>query len=805
MTTRLLLLASFALLGASVSRPAPAAPRAIPVPLAGHPGNVFLGSEDVIVPAPANAAQWIATDYDGKRVAAGSVARGPRPVALGKLGVGWYEIQFSDAAGKQLRRATAGVLARLAAPTPQDSPVCTDSAAAWFAKRYRPREARAQEVFASLAELAGANWVRDRMSWGEAQPKADQFAVHTPYDSSATLHAKHGLRLLQVHHSTPGRASDKTLDGPRAWKRFPRDLRLQYRFCKAMAERYRGRVQAWEPWNEANIGGFGGHTIDEMCSMQKAAYFGLKAGNPGIIACWNVFAGPGSQLHTEGVLLNEAWPYFDTYNIHTYSRPDQYLDQFATAREGACGKPIWLTECGIRLRTTDAKPWGDLSPDDGRRQAEFVAKSYASSLFAGVDRHFFFILGNYNERGVQFGLLRHDFTPRPGYLALAAVGRLLAGAKCLGRVSPTIYVFRTWPDGRERDVIVAWADEPCDWMKAAAVAVDAAYDHLGRPIKGSATDRLGPAPRFIVTPKGAAEALVKERPPARSPRREGKPCPVVLQLSLPHDTIRLSNQTHEIDPGKPVELPLFIYNFGDKPTSGTLAVEAAPDGWKVDVPRKPIQLAPMDRKRLSVTAAFSASARGLLGGQWIKLRGDFGDAGRPVLAFRLAADLAKLKPVARKAIASGDTAASWQDNIVGGARMSHKPADAGGVLFEMQFGETDPWAYPRLRLKPNEIPPNGFDGLAFTIQVLEGTGTVRVQFVEKGGASYLADAGVNADVRAPQQARVLFEHCKWGPFSKPDANGRLDLEDIATILVGINSRRNSRVRMVVRDLEWVKF
>ena len=66
--------------------------------------------------------------------------------------------------------------------------------------------------------------------------------------------------------------------------------------------------------------------------------------------------------------------------------------------------------------------------DDERRQAAFIAQSYATSLFAGVQRHFFFILGNYIENEVQFGLLRHDHTPRPGYVALAAVGRFLAGS-----------------------------------------------------------------------------------------------------------------------------------------------------------------------------------------------------------------------------------------------------------------------------------------------------------------------------------------------------------------------------------------
>ena len=104
---------------------------------------------------------------------------------------------------------------------------------------------------------------------------------------------------------------------------------------------------AWEPWNEANIENFGGHTIDEMCSMQKAAYLGPKAGDPDVTVCWNVYAGSGTNLHGEGVLANEAWPDFETYNIHSYSGLEEYLDQLEVAPQVASGRPIWMTQCWI--------------------------------------------------------------------------------------------------------------------------------------------------------------------------------------------------------------------------------------------------------------------------------------------------------------------------------------------------------------------------------------------------------------------------------------------------------------------------
>lgn len=634
--------------------------REIATPASSHPGNVFLAGEQVTVDLPqdlpANVDRWQVLDDQGTVVTRGSLDQvrqaGTRSVAAGRLGIGWYRVEFVDPAAGVLGWTTAAVLARLVEPVPQDSPICVDSATSWFA----PNDPVRQEGFAGLAALAGVNWIRDRMSWAGAQTMPDKFAENTTYDSAATLQARHGLKVLQVFHDTPRWAADKQLDGDRARGRFPRDLRVRYRFCQTMAGRYRGRVLAWEPWNEANITAFGGHTIDEMCSHQKAAYLGFKAGDPNVIVCWNVYAGAGTPLHAEGVFQNEAWPYFETYNIHSYNKPDNYLEQFKPAREAACGRPLWLTECGVRLQAKTDVPWSELSPQDELQQAKFLARSYASSLFAGVNRHFFFILGNYRERAVQFGLLRKDQTPRPGYVALAAVGRLLTKATCLGRWLPKdnpsarIYAFRARPDGLERDVLVAWAEEPTTWSLPQDLHVEAIHDYLGRPLGTSIPAKLDSAALFIVLRKGAAGKLPLEPPPSapasagvklspqkRGSSRQGKASSIVLQLQMPHTAADLSQQAHAVAPDAGKDIAVFAYNFGEKPVSGTVNVESVPRGWTLVPNRWEITLDPMERKLLSVRVKIDSSRGDAPSAGWIKLRGHFADAGQPVLAFRLMA------------------------------------------------------------------------------------------------------------------------------------------------------------------------
>lgn len=619
-------------------------PKTANVPAGKHPGNVFVLGEEVTVKIPTGlspeAVQWQTLDDRRNVVGRGTLARinqnTEQTIKINNLGIGWYRIEFLDSAGKIIGWTTAAVLARLAEPISQDSPVCVDSATSWFASNDPAR----QERFAQLAAIAGANWIRDRISWGGAEIGPGKFSENTTYDTAASIHPRYGLKVLQVFHDTPGWATDKQLDGERASGRFPRDLRVLYRFCKAMAQRYKGRVLAWEPWNEANITVFGGHTIDEMCTHQKAAYLGFKAGNPDVTVCWNVYAGAGTPLHTEGVIANEAWPYFETYNIHSYNTPDDYANVFAPAREAACGRPIWLTECGTLTLWQTERPWCELSAEDELRQARFITQSYASSLFAGVSRHFFFILGNYAENEKQFGILRHDQTPRPGYVALAAIGRFLAGATCIGRWLPKdnpslrIYAFRSRPDGKQQDVLIIWAKQPTKCSLPEGLSIEAIYDYLGRPIGGKMPEEINSPAIFALLPKGDAQKLPLESPLPCSGSRGGRASPVVLQIQMPHTATNLEQQAHTLAADE-TNIEMFVYNFIDTAVSGTITIENIPDSYKLTPDRWEITVEPMELKRIDSHINISKGGDKSAETGWIKLRGDFGKAGQPALAFRL--------------------------------------------------------------------------------------------------------------------------------------------------------------------------
>jgi hypothetical protein len=613
----------------------------------GHPGNVFLADEDVIIHAPAGDT-WRALNERSNVVASGplSTSEGSLTASLERPGIGWYRVEFLAENKSCVSRTTAAVLSRPLAPVPEDSPVCVDAALSWLSE-----DANERAHLARLAALAGVNWIRDRVHWRELQTGPDTFSPETKYDVTATMQTNAGLNVLQVFHTLPKWVVESAPDQDR---RCP-DLRHVYAFCKAMATRFSGSVSAWEPWNEGNAGNFGGWTINELCSFQKAAFLGFKSGNPLVIVGWNPLGGINTPSLVRGILANDTWPYYDTYNIHSYDWPHAYEALWGPAREAACGRPIWVTECDRGIEAEKDSTTGDLSAEYDLRKAELIAQEYAGSLCAGATRHFHFVMGHYMEGRTQFGLLRRDLTPRPGYVALAAVGRFLAGAACLGRWNvagePNAYViaFRGRPDGAKRDVIVAWAEEPVDWPQRGRakvswslpenVRVESTFDCLGRALESGAPRELRSAPVFLVLPAGDTAKLALSMPPA-SAYRNDVPSSIVLQLQWPEAHVVMHKEgwtdehDYQIAPDSATELRIYVYNFGSAAAQGSIIASEAPSGWTLTPDRSPVEIGPMERKPVVVRMRLGASSSDP-SGNWVRLCGDFREAGRPALAFRV--------------------------------------------------------------------------------------------------------------------------------------------------------------------------
>ncbi len=590
--------------------------RVVPRPFNTHPGNVFLADESVRVPVPAaEVGDWQLHDYDDQPVVKARPADGH--LKLGALRPGFYRLRPAGVT-TGTNWISLAVLPPLRAPTPLTSPIGLDVAMAWF---YPPEK---MDAVANLCVLAGVNWVRDRLHWGQMEPERGRFTGPGKYDAAAAAQTRAGLQVLQVIHLSPPWANPDT-------KRFPLDLRDAHRFYREMARRWTGEVQAFEPWNEPDIEAFGGHTGAEIASLQKTAWLGLKAGNPRIRVPLAVFA-----LHHRAPLsdlqANQAWPYFDTFNLHHYEPFENYPGLYADFRAVSAGRPLWTTEAALPVKWAE-EATKEPSDADLRVQSERVAKTYACALHERT-LLFYFLLPHYVEGPTQFGIIRPDLTPRPAYVALAAVGRLLADAQPLGRVtlsgSQQGYLFRARPDGRTRDVLVAWDANGSSRCSFRSVPV-AAYDHLGRERTPTQECELTTAPRFLVWPKGSYRRASLTLPPAPPVRLKGRPSPIVLQPLWPAEQTDLKQSAYQIRAGARTVVPVFAYNFSSHAVGGPLRVEAPAD-WRAEVPES-LDLAAGARGDVPLVITAPSEPRDLPG--TVRLTAEFKHAGSVVLSLRL--------------------------------------------------------------------------------------------------------------------------------------------------------------------------
>lgn len=587
--------------------------RIIPRTLPHHPGNVFLEGESVKLTLP-QPGTWQIFDAEEKPLREVQVSG--TTIDLGAFPVGYYRLK-SPSYEDWLSFA---VLTPLKAPTPETSPIALDVAMSWFYP-----EDKMPDV-ANLCALAGVNWVRDRLSWAEVEPERGHFRSRTRYDAAADAQTSAGLKVLQVYHSSPRWANPQT-------KRFPPDLRDCYRFLKTISARWEGKVLAYEPWNEADIQVFGGHTGAEMASLQKASFWAIRSGNPRAIVCWNVFA-TNNPAHLEDIAANDILPYCDTFNFHHYRPLEEYPALYESFRRISGGRPLWVSECAMPLRWTGDPERQELSEDDLFEQARRLVKVFVGSLHEGAAATFYFLLPHYVEGPTQFGIIRRDLTPRPAYVALAAVGRLMADAKPLGTLSDgnmRAYAFSARPDGEPKMVMVAWSREGRSLQLP--TKPEAIYDYLGRPQQPPNTEiHLTNSPLFLIFSPEQSREFTFTPPPSHTESYQGQPCPVVFQTLWPADRVDLQKSAYRISEASDgVTFPIFIYNFSSAPCAGTLQL-TIPQGWTAELPEA-CQISPEERLEFALRLSPPKS-------DWpppavIRIEGNFGELGKAVLSFRL--------------------------------------------------------------------------------------------------------------------------------------------------------------------------
>jgi len=736
-----------------------------------RPGNLFAFGQKVSVQTEAKDPAWRVTDLDGAEVAKGKGA-----IEIAGLPHGYYELVAK--AGEQTAKLAFGVVADHSAKEPPSGRLNVDGATAWLERQGR------HDAIAQMLRTAGIGWVRERFSWAGTEPEKGKVAWQQ-YDAVAEAFTRHGVRVYQIFHDSPAWSH-----AGRKNTRNPADLRDAYAFAKRLAEHYKGRVQAWEVWNEPDIF-FWPDLSDTFAGLQKAAYLGFKAGDPTLPVLIGSFC-RGRCAFDENLFDAGIRDYFDIFNWHIYAPPDAYPATLARylellKRHGCGERPVWLTEAGIRLQAT--LPDGEITAADERRQADFVPKSFAYSLAAGTDRHFFFVLPYYLEHGVQFGALRKDLSPRPGFVAIAAAADILGEARFLGLRQEAGLTTFAFHNGKER-VLLAWSDTARETELHVAADKVVVANVVGRrheraTVGGKLKLALGPSPQYILgvgdeTLKGLDSTV---RPEGKLPANQ--PSPIVLRAQAHVPTLDKDSDSYVIG-DEAFAYAVEAVNFGDKPAAGRIALEL-PANWKAEPSEAAVSLEPVGR----VVSEFRITPGAVaLGPQRIRLKPAFDDSrvAPAVSSFRF--DLARVKPT--KELALGlDEPGKWQRNISGNGTMESAAGKEGGTRFEATFtAPGDRWCYPKSDFG-RAMDFSAWQAISFEYRCHaddEAT-AVRLQLIEPGGACYLTPTGWKAR-KDWTRATAVFADLAWGSYSPRDPNGALDLRAIRALMIGLNTPRD---------------
>lgn len=758
------------------------------------PCGVFTTEEEIVFVRSDPAEEALACavlDYDQQEVWCSEVA-GTR-IQLPPLGPGYYELRWKSG-GKSGVNPFGVVRARPNQPPP-DGPLAVDGAIAWLCTDEQ------WEPIAQMLRKVGIGWMRERLSWGQVNPERGKLEWGK-YETVADILYKQGVREYQIFHDSP------SWTHPGKQTRCPDDLREVYRFTKEASAHFAGRILAWEPWNEPDISFFD-QLGDKYAGLQKAAYLGFKAGNSNVLVLSCSFC-RGRSPFSDNVFESGLGAYMDIFNFHTYAPIAHYEDNLAswiglTRTYRVSRRPIWLTEAGIRLVAADGET---LSREQERAQAEFVPRSFATSLASGVDKHFFFVLPFYPEHGVQFGALHRDLSPRPALLAIATAVRVLGKAKYLGRIplnqgSARVQLF----DSGAEMVGVAWADEPTEIRLPIGTDRVRVVDLVGRETQVAAENgvlslRLGPSAQYLVgmlSQKG--RLLGKVRSPGKVPAL--RPSKVVLVGYCDSAAIDKDLNHYLIAADRPSCFVVDVYNFDEKKAAIGCIRVILPPGWSADNPSQQVRLGPMGRQtiRLLLKPKIGVAASGITK---IRVEGEFeGERVMPSVSY-VRVNLATLTPTRRLDLGLNRVEA-WEKNIPGYGRMEVIPGEDGGVAFPITFiGSGDRWCYPRVRFS-GVRDWRRYQAIAFEYRfdTDDDTTTARVQVIESGGPSYLCNP--HPATREWRRVVAAFSDLTWGSFSPADPNRKLDLDRVAAILIGCNTVKMERLTFEVRNVELLGF
>lgn len=300
-----------------------------------------------------------------------------------------------------------------------------------------------------LITTARFGWVRQQIHWHDIEGEYRHY-VWEPLDQLVNQARANNLHILLSVVRTPPWVD------PHGGIPIQHDQRSEFAFfMKTLAERYRGRVAAYQIWNEPNLAVENGGvpaTPSAYLAMLEAAYPAVKAGDPcALVISAALAANPGSDSAraTDDLAFLEAlyqlgngtfirsadivavhpgggphspnaiWPAQEPWRSAEYFR---HIERVRAAMLRVQDpRSVWITEVGWNVAAAAGAP----IPVSEQEQAYYLvgALDRIRNRYSWVSATFvwnlnFAVGSTPSDEKSGFGILRSDYAPRQSYLAL---------------------------------------------------------------------------------------------------------------------------------------------------------------------------------------------------------------------------------------------------------------------------------------------------------------------------------------------------------------------------------------------------
>ncbi len=243
-------------------------------------------------------------------------------------------------------------------------------------------------------------------NWSQVEPVRGTYNWKLLDSALKTAERHHVKDVLLVLGATPTWNASKVRTGdypvPGAASA-PKSMAAWDAFVSAVVTRYKGRITAYEIWNEASIAMFWNGSPEKLAELTKRAADIIHAKDPKalVVAASTTVRLPAAfdrffprYLTALGEL---GWP-VDVFSAHLYpasrQTPDdragfitQVTDQLAAA--GAPALPVWDTELNYGL--AGPGPTNPRQTISGAQARDWVVQTALDSLHLGIDRTYWYI------------------------------------------------------------------------------------------------------------------------------------------------------------------------------------------------------------------------------------------------------------------------------------------------------------------------------------------------------------------------------------------------------------------------------